>query len=55
VLGKLRQISRTKGLPWLSSCSTWRSGGRLDGSELLPLLRAGGRFVDGIQQEREAT
>ena len=28
----------------------WR---RLDGSELLPLVRAGVQFVDGIQQERE--
>ena len=28
----------------------WR---RLDGSEILPLVRAGVRFVDGTLQERE--
>jgi hypothetical protein len=28
----------------------WR---KLDGAELLPLVRAGVRFVDGVRQERE--
>lgn len=29
----------------------WR---RLNGSELLPVLRAGVQFIDGVQQERDA-
>jgi hypothetical protein len=31
--------------------ATWR---RLDGQQFLPLVRAGVRFVDGIQEERDA-
>lgn len=47
--------SRTKGLAMAFKLldmaeKRWR---RLDGSELLPLVRAGVHFVDGIQQERK--
>lgn len=46
--------SRTKGLTMAFKLldmaqQRWR---KLDGAELLPLVRAGVRFVDGIQQER---
>ena len=47
--------SRTKGLLMAFKLLDmaqlrWR---RLNGSELLPLVRAGGPFVDGVKQEQE--
>lgn len=48
--------SRTKGLLMAFKLLDmaqlrWR---KLDGSQLLPLVRAGVKFVDGVQQERDA-